>query len=521
MPAQNNKTSDSAPSDSGSAPQPAKTWANVARDANKPSTGSSQRPALTTSVTTQTPAWPALGRGRVTTAGQRARQSVARVSEALGNVNISDSSTQANQWSSTPAQPHSSSNWQPIPADTLTEDLDPSRKKQAKAVTSTPPALPEAHYTSFSHVDRIIWAMLNDALLVSVDMEFFMGRSPYDKQGNLRDRKPTTPPEVGISVSDPLNLPSAERLDLVQRILTSRARHVRVKELCRFTNPQMPYYSDVCPTGCENCFQFGKTEFASLEETKQILRETILVPRESAEEQAEAEGKEKKQEAGRFRPVAVVVHDATNDIKALREELGLDLDKPEFDHVFIVDTQKVAQRQGDKRKIGLKALLAGSFISSDHAHNSGNDAFRTLAAGLIQGVQKVKEHEVATSSSGRGSPSTTGSGPTDSGADTENGEGSAEGVDQESQEPHMGPDDAVEAVRQRCRGVHQFASAQTKGIPIFCSKCHSTAHLAEECQATIRCKRCWSPNHLAETCMRIHVRSCRRTGNCPRGCWTH
>lgn len=99
------------------------------------------------------------------------------------------------------------------------------------------------------------------------------------------------------------------------------------------------------------------------------------------------------------------------------------LDEETMCSLSTVDTQKVVQRQGDKRKIGLKALLVDSFISSDHVHNNGNDAFRALAAGLIQGVQKVKEHNPSTSSSGRGSPSATGSGPTDSGADTNNGEG--------------------------------------------------------------------------------------------------
>ncbi|KAL1640964.1 hypothetical protein SLS58_006403 [Diplodia intermedia] len=347
---------------------------------------------------------------------------------------------------------------------------------------------PQPDFGLMNDRERMVWALNNDALIVSIDVEEYMGKSPRAPE-RVRERKPATPTEIGISISDPLAIPTASRLDVVQRIMQSKARHVRVKELSHLTNPQKGHY-DVCEKGCEDHFQFGQTEFTSTEAAKQILREMLMLPRDPLEP-----------ERG-MRPVALLLHDARGDTKSLCK-LDLDLSKPSWSHMFIVDTQLVADRHPNGERIGLKKLMARNNISSDHHHNSGNDALRTLVVGLIYGIP------LAVAQSGMPSPS--------SDHDDDEPESLTE---QQPQPTPMTPSEAVEDIRTRCKGVPQFSSARTKGDPLFCGRCHSKRHLRVDCNAKgIRCRRCGQTWHMTEVCIRIHVQSCKQTGPCPRGCF--
>ncbi|KAF4544281.1 Qde-2-interacting protein [Lasiodiplodia theobromae] len=449
MPAQKNST----PASSG-APKPAMSWAAVARGANRPSATSPQAPPAS---------WPALPGARQPAGPPPPpkptpnRPNVPQDRDAPRQTNSHDPCSPtptdglaADEPNNT-AQAQANPNWQPLPPNTFADDWDSRKKGKAKRAV---------HYTSPDHADRLVWALDNDALLVCIDVEKWMV-PPWMLSGLERARKISTPTELGISVSDPLDLPPADRLNLNQRILHSRARHVRLQELCHLRNPRRQYYKDVCKKGCENHFEFGQTEFASIEQTKQILREMLLVPRRPEDQ------------AGGLRPVALVFHDGRNDEKWLREEFDVDLNKPEFASVFTVDTQKVAGGQTKGNQIGLMTLLAANNIATDHSHNSGNDAIRTLVAGLIEGIRKVEQQEEEENRlSSAGTPPTAGSGSLVSGSESGEEDQIVTGVAglQLQQPPPMHPYEALEEVRARCRGVHQFPRAQTKGLRVFCNR---------------------------------------------------
>ncbi|KAK0625648.1 hypothetical protein DIS24_g11043 [Lasiodiplodia hormozganensis] len=501
MPAQKNST----PASSG-APKPAMSWAAVARGANRPSSASSQASPAS---------WPALPGARQPAGPPPPpkptpnRSNVPQDRDAPQQAKPHDPCSPiptnglAAEEPNNASQAQANPNWQPLPPDTFADDWDSRKKGKAKRAV---------HYTSPDHADRLIWALDNDALLVCIDVEKWMV-PPWMRHGRRQARKVSTPTELGISVSDPLDLPLADRLNLNQRILHSRARHVRLRELCHLINERRSYYEHVCKEGCEKHFQFGQTEFAWLEQTKQILKEMLLVPRRAEEEE--------KEKASGFRPVALLFHDSRNDEKWLREEFDVDLNKPEFAGVFIVDTQKVTRRQGNGNPIGLMELLSDNNIMTDHSHNSGNDAIRTLVAGLIDGIHKVEEcdEEETNKQSSAGTPPTASS---ESLKSSESGEedqivtGMA-GI--QLQQPPMLPYEALEEVRARSQGVHQFPRAQTKGVPVCCDRCLSSKHSRPECRARVLCKRCGDRKHTTEMCVLVHVQDCKLDGNCLRGCF--
>lgn len=490
------------------APKPAMSWAAVARGAKRPSTGSSQASPA---------AWPALPAARQPAGPPpppKPTPNPSNVPQDHGAPRqtkphdpqgpIPTNGLAAEEPNNT-AQAQANPNWQPLAPNSFPDDWDSGKKRKAKRA---------GDYTSLDHADRLVWALNNDALLVSIDVEKWMG--PLRKQhGRRQARKISTPTEMGISISDPLDLPLADRLDINQRILHSRARHVRLQELCNLTNERRPYYKDVCEQGCEQHFQFGQTEFASIEQTKQILKEMLLVPRRAEEEATE--------KASGFRPVALLFHDSRNDEKWLREEFDVDLNKPEFAGAFIVDTQKVARSQGKGKQIGLKTLLVEHSIVPDHPHNSGNDAIRTLVAGLIDGIRQVEEQEEEETNkqSSAATPTTAGS---ESPKSSESGEedqivtGMA-GLQLQQQQQPIRPFEALEEVRARCHGVHQFPRAQTKGAPVCCDRCRSTEHSRPECRERVQCERCKDKKHITEMCVLVHVRDCKLDGHCHPGCF--
>ncbi|KAL1617832.1 hypothetical protein SLS54_007613 [Diplodia seriata] len=409
-----------------------------------------------------------------------------------------------------------------VPSNTQGETQSkPSNGENASEELTT---APQPDFGLTNDRERMVWALNNDALVVSIDVEEYMGKS-WRAPESVRERKPTTPTEIGISISDPLSMPTDSRLDVVQRIIQSKARHVRIKELTHLTNPQRGGY-DVCKEGCEDHFQFGQTEFTSLEDAQQILREMLMLPRCPLEP-----------ERG-MRPVALLLHDARGDTRSLRN-LGLDLSEPAWSHIFIADTQLVAERHPNGERIGLKRLMAKHDIRSDHHHNSGNDALRTLVAGLIYGIPLAVAQSGSSSSSSdhdEDEPeSLTEQQPQPSDHDDEpeslteqqpqtsdhDGDEPESLTEQQPQPSPMTLSEAVEDIRTRCKDVHQFASARTKGDFMFCGRCHSKRHLRADCNAKgIRCKRCGQGWHMTDVCIRVHVQSCKQNGPCPRGCFS-
>ncbi|KAF4304810.1 hypothetical protein GTA08_BOTSDO08457 [Botryosphaeria dothidea] len=395
-----------------------------------------------------------------------------------------------------------------------TSSTAPASESQNEANSkSNVPSAPEdkTHETAtalpvfrwMTDTNRLLWGLEHDAIIVAIDVEGYMGQSANCPE-RFKNMPVTAQPELGVSISDPLDLPRDHRHDFVERILASKARHVRVKEWAHLTNPWKPYYREVCKYGCEECFQFGQTEFATLEETKQILREMILIPKDPADPSAG------------HRPAILLFHDARNDKKWLRS-YGINIDDDEFGHACMADTQKIARRQyGNGQPIGLKDLLRDSGIRTDHSHNSGNDAFRTLACGLIDGIRKLPEETRTpspTSSESTANQSaantTTGSDPTDSShTSTQTPAPNPELAKQAPHQPAMTAAEAVEQVRTQALGVHQFPDAKTKGIKLFCNRCLKETHIRKDCRTRVICKRCGEKTHVTEICIKMHVKGC-------------
>lgn len=372
-------------------------------------------------------------------------------------------------------------------------------------------------FNDMSNTERLLWALANDGLLLALDVERFLRQPanfPKDAQNMTISVDAFT--EVGISVSDPFDLSEKDRQNVSKRILNIYGRHIRIKELAHLINRSRGHYWPVCYRGCEGCFQFGLTEFASDHETKQIIREMLLVYRDDSDTSLG------------YRPVALLLYAAKRSKKWF-DEFGINLDEPEFGHVFVVDTQVVARRRHDGGEISLHDLLADSDISNDHAHNSGNDAFRTLVCGLIDGLRKLhlqprayqpSEADSRDDSTIISNSESTGTNTTSVTSISSSASGFSGLTIDAPPRYLLTPAEAVKQVRDTCNGIHQFRHARTKGVVRFCNRCRSLSHLRDECRARVECERCGRKEHMTDMCIRMHDKRCRLDGNCHPNCWS-
>ncbi|KAI4635389.1 uncharacterized protein J4E87_000340 [Alternaria ethzedia] len=131
---------------------------------------------------------------------------------------------------------------------------------------------------------------------------------------------------------------------------------------------------------------FGSTRFATKEDAKEFLVETLAWPVDDDNED------------GPKCPVIFLGHSVKNDLRMLQEELGID---PKFDSnvVAIIDTQKIANEQGIRGKgqkkgqqIALKTLIPHFGVEFRDGHTASNDAAYTI----ISAVQMVLKNSLPT-----------------------------------------------------------------------------------------------------------------------------
>jgi len=196
--------------------------------------------------------------------------------------------------------------------------------------------------------------------------------------------------------------------------------HIRVRENAHLINWRFV-------RGNPERNHFGSTRFATKEDAKEFLVETLAWPIDDDNED------------GPKCPVIFLGHSVKNDLRMLQEELGID---PKFDSnvVAIIDTQKIANEQGIRRKgqqkgqqIALKSLIQHFGVEFRDGHTASNDAAYTI----ISAVQMVLKNSL----------------PTD---------------------PTRSLQDVVDGVAKDSKGT-----VVAFGVPTWCTECKVASHLVQ------------------------------------------
>ncbi|KJR87862.1 QDE-2-interacting protein [Sporothrix schenckii 1099-18] len=195
------------------------------------------------------------------------------------------------------------------------------------------------------------FAQENDVVFVAMDIESF----EFDHSAIT---------EIGFAILDtrnftgvPPGLGCANWLALIQ------GRHLRIAE-------HMSMVNRVHVKGCENSFNFGRSEFISIKDILPVVTR-ILQP---------------QLRDGSRRNVVLVGHDIKSDISLIKN-IGFHM----TDGIFleVVDTQYFHQHLRMKnQQTGLKGVLADLDIDNYFLHNGGNDAVYTLQAMVRIVVEK-------------------------------------------------------------------------------------------------------------------------------------
>ncbi|KAI4961288.1 hypothetical protein J4E86_000315 [Alternaria arbusti] len=151
--------------------------------------------------------------------------------------------------------------------------------------------------------------------------------------------------------------------------------HIRVRENAHLINWRFV-------RGNPERNHFGSTRFATKEDAKEFLVETLAWPIDDDNED------------GPKCPVIFLGHSVKNDLQMLQQDLGID---PKFDSnvVAIIDTQKIANEQGIRGKgqqIGLPILIQHFGVEFRDGHTASNDAAYTI----ISAVQMVLKNSLPT-----------------------------------------------------------------------------------------------------------------------------
>ncbi|KAK3504969.1 QDE-2-interacting protein [Neurospora crassa] len=138
-----------------------------------------------------------------------------------------------------------------------------------------------------------------------------------------------------------------------------KARHIRVKEFSWAQNSRHVQ-------GRAEYFDFGESEFIEVTKIARVLKETI-------------EGESSIGGEGAKRPVVLVFHDQSQDLKYIRM-LGYDV--ASADNILeVVDTREMYQYLSRSNNASKLSNVCGFLdISWKNMHNAGNDAVYTLQA---------------------------------------------------------------------------------------------------------------------------------------------
>lgn len=220
--------------------------------------------------------------------------------------------------------------------------------------------------TGFKPVDQLTvnpqepapYPFLKEPVFISVDVEC-----------NERCHSQVT--EVGISMLDTLDLaglvPGEGAINWRSQI---RSRHLRVREFGHIVNHDFV-------AGCPDRFEFGDSEWTSLQEVTSVIEECFHHP-SARQIQTQTSGDDQK------RNLVLVGHNPAADIKYLKD-MGVSMfNRPSSTETVFLDTVDTAEvfrvSRGELSARSLGNILSSFGITGWYLHNAGNDARYTMEA---------------------------------------------------------------------------------------------------------------------------------------------
>ncbi|KXS97529.1 hypothetical protein AC578_4590 [Pseudocercospora eumusae] len=208
------------------------------------------------------------------------------------------------------------------------------------------------------------------------------------------EESPRMVTEIGLATLDTRDLkgvpPGENGEDWHQFI---RGRHLRVIEYKDYVNYKFVW-------GCPNNFEFGKTEWVSLDNLSSMLASCFREPyskpksKESDFPALGADPKNNNSTPPETRNLILVGHDVMQDIEYL-DKVGFRI----HEHTKFIDTQdtvnmyRTYNQEPNARSLG--SILADLGLASWYLHNAGNDAVYTLHAMIAMCVKTAADRGTA------------------------------------------------------------------------------------------------------------------------------
>lgn len=293
------------------------------------------------------------------------------------------------------------------------------------------------------------------AVLVSLDLEHW-------------SRNTTNTTEVGLSIFNSRDLrrvvaslalgPHGEHL-----LQTGRFYHFRISQ-----NTHM--IKDARTPGAKVGGVFGQTRFASQGKMNAILDRLFHQPIQGVPELQ-----------GCYRPIVVLGHDISHDLKNLREN-SIRFDLNAADHVVkFIDTQRLVRDTGEwmppvrSNNIGLRKLIESYNFSHDGAHDAAVDAARTA----VCAIQILLKHFAK------------------SDAHIWN-------------DCHKAKTDTSKSMQQVASDLEVYSRnnfVEIGGSVLYCSTCGSTAHMEVSCPniGSLHCGYCAFQNRPTEASTHVEM----------------
>lgn len=286
---------------------------------------------------------------------------------------------------------------------------------------------------------------LDDAVIVGLDIEWLdVGSTKYVN-------------ELGFSVIDTRDItPNSGPWDVLN---TMKTYHLRIKEYAHMTNTHL------CG-GRPDKFQFGHTQFVDKNQVAPFVHDMFSYTKHDS-----PLAQCKNPVCLIKRPVIFLGHAVDNDIDVLKEHFDIDLGALSS-IVTTIDSQVMAEeaciRSTKGRLISLKDLIARFGLEEEFLHTAGNDIAYTAIAAFLTAAQTLAPDA---------------------------------------------PSISVEATAslnslklKELKALSTTTPLPMIGIPVFCVRCDSTAHMVENCDADVSCEKCATKgDHNSAKCIKKQV----------------
>jgi hypothetical protein len=277
------------------------------------------------------------------------------------------------------------------------------------------------HALGFAHADMP--TALNESHIVCLDFEWWE-----------KDPKPTT--EIGIAeLFTEGQPPSAHAENILTGIQTAHARIM----------PHAHLLNNFPGAGNREVFHFGTTKFVTVEESKQVLINTFVHPRDGGD--------------GTLQPIILIGHAIENELDHIQRALEVDL-RSYGAVVKVIDTQVMAKKAGivgpNGPNIGLHDLLQYFNIQIDNLHSAGNDAAATLIVAILLALKDGMYRLAAPTAVVQGRH--------------------------------------IQDVVDHVMSTGKSSVPPPWGRQLFCTRCGRENHIRTGCHAKVRCSICYDSN---------------------------